>query len=111
MSRHDDRMSLLQMLDGAREIVALTSGRTLQDLEDERLLQLSVLHLFVVLGEAARRVSTVRRDALPEIPWRQIIGMRDWLAHAYDRLEIETVWETTQQDLPHLVRTLERILR
>jgi uncharacterized protein with HEPN domain len=111
MSRRDDRETRLEMLRHAREILELTRGRTQADLENERTLELSLLHLFALIGEIATRVSSAARDAHPEIPWRQITGMRNWVIHAYDRVELETVWQAVAEDVPPLVAHLERIVR
>ena len=54
-----------------------------------------------VVGEAARRVSAEGRAALPGLPWRQMVGMRNRMIHEYDRVDIAMVWETLERDLSH----------
>jgi uncharacterized protein with HEPN domain len=63
MSLREDRISLQQMLDHAREVLAFTSGKDLSDLETDRLLQLAVVRLLEVIGESAARVSHGTRAA------------------------------------------------
>lgn len=99
------------MLDHAREIADLSRDRTLADLESDRLLELALLRLLEILGESARRVSSEYRAAHPELPWRDVTGMRNWLIHAYDDVNLGIVWRTATQDVPRLVETLERLLR
>jgi uncharacterized protein with HEPN domain len=111
MSRHDDATSLRQMLDHAREIVGFTRDRTLADLAINRVLELALLQLLTILGEAANRVSPERRVAHPEIAWREITATRNWLIHVYDRVNFTTVWRTATEDVPVLIGQLERILR
>jgi uncharacterized protein with HEPN domain len=111
MSRRNDATSLRQMLDHTREIRGLVEGRTLGDVRSDRKLQLSLLHLLSVLGEAAGRVSEGFRSEHPELPWREMTGTRNWLIHAYDRANLETVWRTSTEDIPRLVDDLERLLR
>jgi uncharacterized protein with HEPN domain len=111
MSRRDDETSLRQMLDHAREIVGLTNGRTLQDAMGDRVLRLAFLHLFSILGEASRRVSSERRAAHPEVLWREITATRNWLIHVYDEVDFPRIWRTATEDVPRLVDQLERILR
>ena len=111
MSRHDDALPLRHMLDHGREIAALTAERQPGDLLSDRTFQLAVFHLFGILGEAANRVSRDFQRAHPEIDWRGIVGLRNYLLHSYDRIEMGTVWRTAREDVPALVATLERILR
>jgi uncharacterized protein with HEPN domain len=99
------------MRDAAAEIEQLTRGHTLEELRTNRMFELSVLHLFVLLGETARRVSNEGRTRYSEIPWRQINGMRNWVVHLYDRVDLALVWSAATQDIPGLVGLLERILR
>lgn len=68
-----------------------------------------VLHQIMILGEASKRVSDDFREEHPEIPWRKVAGMRDSLIHAYDRIELGTVWNVATADVPALVPLLEQI--
>ncbi len=62
------------------------------------------------IGEAASRISDTFRSAHPEIPWREIIGMRNRLIHAYFEVDIDKVWETIQDDLPPLIDHLQLLM-
>jgi len=55
-----------------------------------------------VLGEAVKRLSPEFRSQHPEIPWRKIAGMRDWVIHAYDNVDIDELWNTATEDVPTL---------
>jgi uncharacterized protein with HEPN domain len=70
-------------------------------------LQDSVIRRIEILGEAARRVSPATREALPEVPWAGMVGMRNLMIHDYDDLDLEIVWATVQHDLPDLIARLE----
>jgi uncharacterized protein with HEPN domain len=63
-----------------------------------------------IMGEAARRLSEETRLEIPEIPWRQIISMRNRLIHGYDDVDLVIVWETIQNDLPPLIAQLEKVV-
>lgn len=89
MSRHEDRVSLLQMLDHAEEAVVLAGGHTRGDLESNRMFFLALLKLVEIVGEAATRVSEPLRLAHPEIPWRELIGTRNRLVHGYDAVDVD----------------------
>lgn len=111
MSRHEDRARLLHMLDHAREAVAMTVGRTRLDLDSDRQLNLALVRLLEIVGEAASRVTPQTQALLPGIPWADITGLRNRVVHGYDRVDFDIVWETVVGDLPALIERLEPFLR
>ncbi len=68
--------------------------------------QSSVIHRLLIVGEAAKRLSTETRKTFPEIPWQEIAGMRDRLIHSYHEVDLEEVWGTARSDIPHLLDQL-----
>jgi uncharacterized protein with HEPN domain len=105
-----DAVRLRHIVDAASEAVAFTRSRTRGDLDTDRQLSLSIVHLLEIVGEASRGVSTEFRAAHPEIAWRKMAGMRDRLIHGYFDVNLDVVWETVTQDLPPLVAQLQSIL-
>jgi len=97
-------------LDHAREAVDFARGRGRADLDEARWLQLALVHLIEIIGEAANRVPGETRAAYPGIEWPKIINMRHRLAHGYDIVDYNIVWDTVQDDLPPLIAALERVL-
>lgn len=63
-----------------------------------------------IIGEAARRVSTAYQSAHPEIPWREIIGQRNLLAHEYGQIDHALLYKTATDDIPELIVLLENLL-
>jgi uncharacterized protein with HEPN domain len=63
-----------------------------------------------IIGEAGARVSLEGRDATPDVPWLEIIAMRNRLIHVYFDVNLDVVWETVRQDLPSLVDALQGAL-
>jgi len=110
MSRHDDSVSMQDMLDHAREAADMLRGKTRSDLDDDRMLQLALTRLVEIVGEAAARVSGQTRQRESELPWPEIIGMRNRLVHGYDVIDLDVLWDTVVSDLPPLIAKLERIL-
>lgn len=110
MSKHDDSVSLRQMLDHAREAVAMLQGRSRTDLDNNRMLSLALIQLAQIVGEAANRVSKSRRKRHPEIPWAQIIGLRNRLIHGYDTINFDLLWQILTVDLPELIPKLGKIV-
>ena len=82
--RKDDTIRLRHMLDAAREAVAFAADRGREDLGRDRMLALSIVKCIEIVGEAASRVSGETRALVSQIPWQDIVGMRNRLIHSYD---------------------------
>jgi uncharacterized protein with HEPN domain len=89
MSHHEDTVRIRHMLDSADEALSLIEGKKRGDLDSDRLLGLALVRLLEVLGEAASRISKDYRAVHPEIPWMQIIGLRNRLIHGYDSVDMD----------------------
>jgi uncharacterized protein with HEPN domain len=63
-----------------------------------------------IVGEAASKISRTLRDEHPEIPWRSIIAMRNFLIHDYASIDRSVLWETAAHKVPELLAELEKIL-
>jgi uncharacterized protein with HEPN domain len=74
------------------------------------LLSFAILYCLEVIGEAASRITRTFQDENPEIPWAQIIAMRNRLVHAYYDVKLDIVWNTVTQDLPPLIQQLEALI-
>ncbi len=98
------------MLDHAREVLALVQSRKRADLDTDRALNLQVLRLLEVVGEAAGGVTEDERSKHPGIPWTRIVGLRNRLVHEYDAVDFDIVWKIVTEDVPPLVEALERIV-
>jgi uncharacterized protein with HEPN domain len=110
MTRHDPLIRARHMRDHAAEAIALLGDRTLEQLRDDRMLQLALVQLIEIVGEAASRVPDVFRNLHPDVPWRLAADMRNKLIHGYDVIEYEIVFDTVTDDLPLLVAQLDAII-
>lgn len=63
-----------------------------------------------MIGEAVKHLAPETREAAPEIPWADVAGLRDLIAHEYFSIEIERVLEIVDRDLPALERAIDRLL-
>ena len=106
----DDFLYLGHMLDMARKACERASELDRDEYEFDEDVQLALTHLVQVIGEAARHVSAEGRLSLPEIPWREIIGMRNRIVHDYLGVDEDVMWEVVTGDLPPLVDILERVV-
>jgi uncharacterized protein with HEPN domain len=104
----DDRLLLGDLLETIQRIEKYASaGR--ERFESDELVQTWIIHHLQILGEAAKGLSADLRARAPDIPWPQIIAMRNILVHAYFGVDLETVWSTVENDLPHLKSRLEAL--
>jgi len=71
---------------------------------------LALTRLLEVIGRAANLVSEKAREEYPQIPWRQMISLRNWLIHGYNAVDLDILWDIIEQDLPSLIKTLTTIL-
>lgn len=98
-----DLVRLRHMLDGAREAVAFGSGRNRDDLLRDRVLALALIKCIEIIGEAAAKVSSELRKQYSEIPWADIVGMRNRLIHVCFDIDLDRLCDTITSDLPPLV--------
>jgi uncharacterized protein with HEPN domain len=110
MSRHETLVRLHHMLDHSREAVAMAAGKTRSDLDADRKLNLALVRLLEVVGEAASRTPADERTPYPQIPWAQIVGLRNRLIHGYDSVDFDILWQIVTHDLPPLIASLEQIV-
>ena len=105
----DDSVFVGHMLDAARSVVAKVQGLDRPAFDQDENLRLAVTHLIQTIGEAAARVSDQHRDAHPQIPWRQIVGMRHKIVHDYIHVNFDIVWNVATLQLPTLIAQIESI--
>ena len=106
----NERVELIleKMLEDAEDVIVLMkqvdSIDTLsQDMKTRKAVIMSLLNI----GELASRLSSEYRAAHASIPWKSMIGMRNYAAHGYHAMNLDTVWETTQTSVPILITFLK----
>jgi uncharacterized protein with HEPN domain len=109
--RRDDLIRIRHMLESAREAISFIKGRRRTDLDKDRMLVLSLIKSIEIMGEAASKVTEESRVSHPEIPWLNIIGMRNRLIHVYFDIDLDRVWDTITDDLPPVIAVLKRIVQ
>lgn len=98
---------LWDMREAARSIIRFVAGATLEEFRTNDLLRYAVERQFILIGEAARRVSAEFKAAHSELPWREMIGQRNVLIHEYGEISAELVWLVATTELPKLVEQLD----
>lgn len=103
----DDPAFLWDMLDAALAVASFIESRTYRDYLQDRMLRGAVERHLEILGEAAGRISQPFQKDHPEIPWRQIIGLRNVLAHDYGEIKNDKIWFVATESIRPLIVALE----
>ncbi len=103
MTAIDDLTRLQHMRDAAREILDFVAGKSRDSLDEDRVLTLAIVKDLEIIGEAANQVSSACKERYPEIPWIDIISMRNRLVHAYFSVNLDIIWDTYSNDLEPLI--------
>ena len=105
-----DAACLWDMLQAANEAVEMMEHHDLASFLEDRVLLRAAERIVEIIGESAKHVSANGREATPDIPWREIIGQRNILAHEYGQIDHELLYKTIVDDIPELIRHLEKAL-
>jgi uncharacterized protein with HEPN domain len=108
MSQRNTSVSLRHMLDHALEAVAMVEGKTRADLDKDRQLNLALVRLLEIIGEAATRIPKEEQIHYSDIPWSEIVSLRNRLIHGYDTVDFDILWQIMNQDLPGLIKALRK---
>lgn len=105
----DIRDYLDDILESVEDIHSFTKGLNFDDFVAEKKTIKAVIRSLEIIGEAAKKIPPDIRASYPQIPWKEITGMRDKLIHEYFGVDLEIVWETSQKDLKELYITVTKI--
>ena len=100
----------MDILESAKIALDYVAGKSWDDFYGDIQCQDAVLRRIEIIGEAARHISPQTRKKYPQIPWRDMTALRNLVIHQYDAVDINQVWDTTQNKLPPLVNELSKIV-
>ncbi|MDP8240445.1 MAG: DUF86 domain-containing protein [Candidatus Hatepunaea meridiana] len=108
--KKDDMVYIGHMLDKAYTVIHNVKGKDYQEFYNDEFFRISITFWLQIIGEAARLVSEATRQAYPNIPWSDIVGMRHRIVHDYLNINFKIVWTVATDELPELVKELEKIV-
>ena len=97
-----DNQRIVHMYEALKCLNEQASGLAFEEMAFQNMRTAAILHYLTILGEAANRMSKEFCEEHPDIPWREIAGLRHRLVHDYFEVEYEKVWYVLQNDLPSL---------
>ena len=109
MTKRDTSAYFRHMLTHAQEAAALAGGKARADLDSDRLLNLALVRLLEIIGEAANHIPEDIQSRYPDIPWTQMRSIRNLLIHEYFGVDIDIIWQTITDDLPDLLKKITAV--
>lgn len=107
----NDNIFLEHILESINLIQTHVKGLKFSDFADSWPLLDASIHRIEVIGEAANKVSDSFKKKHKDIPWKDIVGMRNFLIHEYFNVDDKEVWRTIKKDLPYLKKMIKNILK
>lgn len=104
------RDSLNDILEAIDDIQSFTEHMSFKGLESDKKTLYAVIRCLEILGEAVRKIPKNVKERYPDIPWKEIAGIRDKLIHEYFGVDTQTIWDTIQEDLSPLKETITNII-
>lgn len=105
-----DLIRMQHKLDAATKAVSFVAGRSRSDIDSDDKLSLALVRLVEIIGEAASRVTAGVQNRHAGIEWRDILGTRNRLIHAYEAVNLDILWQIVSVDLPSLIAKLQQAI-
>ncbi len=105
-----DKAYLLDILDAAKLAVEYVGNMSIDEFIEDIRCQDAVIRRLEIIGEAARRISDTTKSDHPEVPWFEMVGMRNVVIHEYDDVDIIVIWDTIKKDIPSLISAINKII-
>ncbi|MEL7354990.1 MAG: HepT-like ribonuclease domain-containing protein [Cyanobacteria bacterium J06560_6] len=105
-----DDASLIDIYNRIKQILTFAEGLTAEALAKDKIRLGAILYGFIVIGEATKRLSPQFRAEHPEIPWKDMAGTRDVLAHQYDKVDVIRLRRSIEVSLPEALEKITLLL-
>lgn len=110
MGKRTSKLYLLDILEAAQKIEDFAGGLSFEEFKEDEKTFDAVVRNFEVLGEASNNVPEELKAKHPDVPWRQMISMRNILAHEYYEVAAQVVWDTIKENIPRVKLLIKKVL-
>ena len=110
MSR-EPRFLLDDILESIEAIEEFSEGMSEYDLKSSRLKQSAITREFEIIGEAVKNLPSQFTEDNPDVPLKEIAGMRDVIIHNYFRVDIDSIWNAIKKDIPVLKEQISQLMK
>lgn len=110
MSKHNDDIYLNHILESIEKISQFTGDVSFDNFQQNDMMIDAIIRNFEIIGEASNNISSEFKLSHPEINFRPIVSMRNWLIHGYDDVDLAIVWKTLKEDLPSLKQQIYHLV-
>jgi len=107
MRKRDYKLYLKDILDAIVKIEKYTGTLSFEEFSNDELVVDGVVRNFEIIGEASKNIPSKVKSHYPDIPWKEMAGMRDKMIHEYFGVDLEIVWKTVKIRLPQLKPVLQ----
>ena len=98
---------LFDILVEAEDARSFVRDLTFEAFAADKQVRYAVLHSLAIIGEAAGRVSESSAGEIPDLPWRKMKNLRNFIVHQYEGVNLPVIWEIVSADLPVVIRALD----
>ena len=105
----DLRLFIEDIIENIDLIETSTNNITKEKFESDKNIIDATVRRLEIIGEAVKNIPDYFRNQYPDIPWRDIAGMRDVIIHGYFKVDLETIWKVIDEDLPELKEKISKI--
>lgn len=107
--KRDSKERILDISFNIDQILKASKGKTLADFENDFVLVSAIIRWLEIIGEASKYIAKDIKDRYPQIPWKEMAGMRDVAIHDYADIKVDRIYNTVKKDIPLLKQQIEKI--